>query len=602
MFNNNIQRATIVSCLSVLALLGCSEKTHTINATQHQAITIKVDGPETSEQAKLNPFTDYRVVAEITQGNNTYQIRGYYAADGTAQESSATQGNQWHIKFRPQFAGEWQYKVHFDTGSNIALSQNLNEGQPTEFDGQQGKIHVAANNDIEHDILTVKNGYFYYKNLNKGILKVGANSPENLLGYVDFDGTYRVAADTKDIGKASTKNLHKYNEHAQDWQQGDPSWQQGKGKNLIGAVNYLANKGMNAIYFVTMNIGGDGKDVWPYVDHNTLDRFDVSKLAQWEQVFQHMEDKNMIMHFILQETENELLLDKGDTGPKRKLYLNEMIARFAHHAGIIWNVGEENGPVHFSPEGQTPEQAMAMASYIKNIDPYQQPVFIHTHASWKHKEETLPKFMGFKDFDGLSLQVDQPKTVTKHITRWQEKAKEAGHPLAITMDEIGLWHTGALPDSEDPNHDIMRQQVMWPSFMLNSAGVEWYFGYKYAHNDLNAEDWRSRDLLWDQTFIAKQFFTDNNIFDLTTRCVNQEGIYCLTNRDKSSAIIYTDNIENESLGNLSISGEYKARWFNPKSGQIHESSALVSIAGGKLINLQQPPKSEQSDWALVLNK
>ena len=31
------------------------------------------------------------------------------------------------------------------------------------------------------------------------------------------------------------------------------------------------------------------------------------------------------------ETENELLLDSGDTRKERKLYLREMIARFAHH-------------------------------------------------------------------------------------------------------------------------------------------------------------------------------------------------------------------------------------------------------------------------------
>ena len=36
--------------------------------------------------------------------------------------------------------------------------------------------------------------------------------------------------------------IHKYEPHARDWDSGDPTWQGDKGKNIIGAVNYLASK------------------------------------------------------------------------------------------------------------------------------------------------------------------------------------------------------------------------------------------------------------------------------------------------------------------------------------------------------------------------
>ena len=42
--------------------------------------------------------------------------------------------------------------------------------------------------------------------------------------------------------------------------------------------------------------------------------------------------------------------------------------------------------------------------------------------------------------------------------------------------------------------------------MGGGSGVEWYFGYQYAHMDLNCEDWRSRDVMWDQTRHALEFF------------------------------------------------------------------------------------------------
>ena len=56
---------------------------------------------------------------------------------------------------------------------------------------------------------------------------------------------------------------------------------------------------MNSIYFLTMNIGGDGGDVYPWTgtperkgspDNDNL-HFDISKLTQWETVFAHASAK-----------------------------------------------------------------------------------------------------------------------------------------------------------------------------------------------------------------------------------------------------------------------------------------------------------------------
>ena len=68
-----------------------------------------------------------------------------------------------------------------------------------------------------------------------------------------------------------------------------------QGQGLVGLLNYLASHHVNSIYFMTMNIGGDGKDVWPWTgspEHNGSPsndnlHYDISKLGQWEQVFAH---------------------------------------------------------------------------------------------------------------------------------------------------------------------------------------------------------------------------------------------------------------------------------------------------------------------------
>ena len=51
----------------------------------------------------------------------------------------------------------------------------------------------------------------------------------------------------------------------------------------------------------------------------------------------------------------------------------------------------------------------------------------------------------------------------------------AGRPWLISMDEIGMWHTGVVPDDVDPDHDALRRYVLWGSLMAGAAGVEWYF-------------------------------------------------------------------------------------------------------------------------------
>src|SRR5690606_3607719 len=118
--------------------------------------------------------------------------------------------------------------------------------------------------------------------------------------YADFDNTPK--------GK---QLLHRYASHAKDWRSGDPTWKGGKGRAIIGAVNYLAAKKMNSLYFLTMNVAGDGDDVFPWTAKSERYRYDVSKLAQWEVVFEHMEELGIHLHMVTQEQENDQLLDKG---------------------------------------------------------------------------------------------------------------------------------------------------------------------------------------------------------------------------------------------------------------------------------------------------
>ena len=68
-------------------------------------------------------------------------------------------------------------------------------------------------------------------------------------------------------------NLHHYDAHLADYKAGDPTWHGGKGKRIIGALNYLAATGVNSISFLPNNAGGDGDDVWPFTSNNDKTRY-----------------------------------------------------------------------------------------------------------------------------------------------------------------------------------------------------------------------------------------------------------------------------------------------------------------------------------------
>ena len=580
---------------------------------QYHPVTLNFEGPNTSESDQDNPFLNYALVINFIHEDKEHTMRGYYAADGNAAETSAKSGNIWEAKFTPSITGKWSYNATLYHGDSIAILDDFDGAEQVEISNSGGNIVVIAS-DQEMPNLKAKgtiiadNGFFKHAGTNQYLMKAGANSPENFLAYEGFDDTYRIMAEAREGEAAAPSEIHTYTPHIQDWKSGDPTWKNGSGKGIIGAINYLADKGMNSVYFLTMNILGDGKDVWPYTSPDNFTRFDVSKLAQWDILFEYMQAKGIMLHIVTQETENETLLDDGNTGPLRKLYYRELINRFSHHPGLIWNLGEENGPAEWTPIGQNDPERKAMASYIKYNDPYNHPVLLHTHSYDPVREDILNDIKGYEDIDGLSFQQNHREEVSHQIMKWKKRSKETGHEWLIAMDEIGEWHTAVKTDREDPFHPTIRRYALWGSLMSGAAGVEWYFGARHPHNDLTSEDWRQRDQLWDLTRIAKEFF-DNYIpyweMEAKHELLNSEGAFCLGKTDS----IYTIYIPSEKSIAIDLSeaqGSFEVMWYNPLQGGELYSGDVETVKGGGVRNLGLPPRITNSptgqDWVIHLEK
>jgi hypothetical protein len=604
----------ITTLILTSLLVSCSKSAPEISGEWKvwHTLTLTFDGPETSEQSVPNPFLDYRLIVEFYHGNTCYRVRGFYAADGNAAETGADSGKKWQVRFTPNQEGKWRYAVLFRQGRNISINDTVDSGKPVSFDGMHGTFMVGPTDKTGKDfrgkgrLIVSGERYFQHAGTGQYFLKGGADSPENFLAFTDFDGTYYAGNNKNRMGEANPNtNLHSFSAHIHDWKTGDPVWKNNKGKGIIGALNYLSSKGINSIYFLTLNIGGDGQDVWPYADYNDHLRFDCSKLDQWEIVFSHMDKLGILMHVVTQENENQLLLDNGNTSIERRLYYLELISRFGHHLAINWNMGEENGYADFSPNAQTTEQQRQMIKYMKEHDVYKNPVVLHTHSNPKYRNMILDSLLGFDFLNGLSLQIGNLIEVHAETLTLINKSKQTGSPWTVCIDEIGPASRGVDPDDKiENNQDSIRSYVLWANLMAGGGGAEWYFGYENHDNDLNCEDFRSRDRMWDYTRIALDFFRKYLPYQTmqpADSITDNQFDYCLAKPGGIYAI-YLPFIKETRIELSKETGLFEVLWYNPRKGNGLLPGSVRSVQGGQKQLIGQPPESTGSDWVALITK
>ena len=553
-------------------------------------VTITFSGPITSEQATPNPFTDYRMqVIFIGPSGQTYEVPGYFAADGNAAETSATGGNQWRVHFVPDEEGLWSYVASLRTGSWVAVDLSADAGASAGyFDGAAGSFLVEPTDKTGNDFRAkgmlryVNMHYLAFAGTGEYYLKGGADSPENFLGYFEFDGT----SDEGGLSPNTPDGLHHYEPHLADWSSGDPTWQDGKGKGIIGALNYLADMGGNSVYFLTYNVdGGDGRDSWIWTSPTERERIDVSKLTQWEIVFSHMDAKGIQLHVVTSEAENHGNLGKGFSDI-RKLYYRELISHFAHHLAVIWNIGEENG--------NSDEQRKQFAAYIHALDPYDHPVTVHTYSG--QASTFYDGLLGDPHFEATSIQ-GNGNQYNSWAIELRQRSAAAGRPWAIYGDEQGPAVNAGMN-----NLDALRKGALWGNLMGGGAGVEWYWGYQGDFGDCQSEDWRVGEPLWNMTRYALDFFQTYLPF------WEMEPANELTPADDyvfikpgDIYVVYLKNGKTTTI-NIPAGDEYTIRWYDPRNGGPLLTGTIAYLQGGQAVSIGLAPHSTNQDWVVLICK
>ena len=615
MYHQSSKGLYISLCTLFFVLSACTEKEKIQNYTvdgsfkKWHPITLTFDGPQVSETDTENPFLNYALQVNFRNGKDTYTVHGFYVADGNAAETGAQGGNKWQVKFAPHRKGTWEFQAYFAEGKDINISQNPLEEKKRALWRSSGSFDITPQDSTATGFFQtgklayVGKHYLEKSETGKAFIKNGVGSPENFLAYHEFDGTY-------DNGGAQTptlmEGLHEYLPHVKDWKDDNITWGEGKGKGIIGALNYLADKGMNSLYFMTMNVEGDGNDVWPWIAPDKRTQYDVSKLAQWERVFTHMDELGIAMNVFTQETENDSLLNQGELGPERKLYYKELVARFGHHLGIVWNLGEETN--------RTTEQLKSYAAYIRNIDPYKHPIAVHNHIRVTGKrmegrpldpiQETFFPLLGYTNFEIPSLQLYDTVEVHREVKKWRDLSLEKKQPWTVYLDEIGHYDIGVTTDSaENNNYDQVMHSSLWGSLLSGGAGTSWYFGgLDAANNDLAAEDFRTRDQWWDITTNANNFFNDHLPFwemQNHDELLSNEKAYCFAKKDEIY-VVYLPKCEKTDL--KIGDGAFTIAFYDPKAGgMLHDKqNEGWKITKPNSVELSAYNGQSEKDWVIVI--
>ncbi|WP_424930531.1 Ig-like domain-containing protein [Amaricoccus tamworthensis] len=578
-------------------------------------ITLDFESPlEFSEEPST--FRDYRL--DVTFRNDAsgeiITLPGYFAADGDAANTNATTGAIWRVNFNPPSNGVWEYEASFRTGTDVAsipYDIDPSAGRAVDFiNGTSGSIAVRESDKPDSDIrakgmILQDEGTHYLQHQGDGdyFIRGGPGIPENFLASTDFDNT--------------PNGRHDYATHLEGYNIGDPTWDGGKGKAIIGAANYLAENGLNTVYLLTNTSGGDARDVSPWtfnaantpkfdqgLSNDELDKFstyDISKLSQWDIVFDHMDEKGIYKNILLQETENDQQLNGGTVAAdtslsvERMIYIREMVARFGHNNALQWNIGEENT--------NTEQERADQAEYLKSVDGYDHLVVVHSYPA--EINQVYDPLVGNSYFDGTSFQTGA-RNIRREIIEYREKSSESGKKWVLAWDEDSGPNSIIEPYSNNPDgeNEVILREAFWGALTAGGSGGNWYFKDTSGHSlDQNYDTFEAHASVWEWTASATHFFNNYIPFWAMSQADgltpgNNDFVMALEGR---YYVVYAPYGEatDISLDLTDQSGKiFDVFWYDPRSeGELITAG---QVSGGGVSAFGDPPTDTDSDWVLLV--
>ncbi|HEX9792531.1 MAG TPA: DUF5060 domain-containing protein [Planctomycetota bacterium] len=529
---------------------------------------------EASDDAP-NPFLDFRLEVEFHgPSGQTYRVPGFFDGDG----AGGSAGSVWRARFTPDEAGSWHWLVSYRGGPRVAISKDPLAGAPfPPLNGKEGSLIVEARDSAAPGFWSLGRlehvaGHYFRTAAGGPWIKTGTNSPENFLAFDGFDDMI------------SGLTVHHYWGHRSDWRPGDPDWGSTAGRGIIGAINYLADAGANSIFMLLMNVGGDTRDVWPWIGpidrngspNNDNTHFHLGRMRQWNIVFEHAQRRGILLHFALNEAEsrNKRELDDALLGVERKLYYREMVARFAHHNAVQWNICEEYDIKLPLP----PLRVKRFAGWLQDLDPYRHPITVH---QFQDPVVSWAPFVGDPRFSTTAFQFPTDDATTQtlgsKVEDWRRYTTALRRPIPIAIDEVRR--------TAGHNFDRQRTQFYWP-VILSGGNLEQILSSLFQTEDFSPYRDSFRWAANARSFLEKSFpFWEMEPADeLVTGVPDAE---CFAKASASYAIYLPETgFAKLDLSAVTPGKLFRIDWFHARKGTYQPGR--IFRAGPNPINLGAP--------------
>ena len=584
----------LVAALAFILAAATTTLAADLTATAWQPVELAFEGPDDAAAGGgINPFLDRRLDV-IFRGpdERTFTIPGFFDGNGEG-------GGRWRARFTPDAPGGWTYEATFYAGDRISIAQEPGEAL-AENVGQRGKLDVVPRDARARGFLAkgrlVATGDHYLLTRGDGRhwIKTGTGDPIDLLAYQAFD-----AAD-------AAGQPHAFIAHRDDWGRGDVDWSDDTtgldGRNLVGAVNYLAGRGVNSIAVRPLYLDNLGRTTHPYLDPADPTRFNIARLDQWERLFAHAQASGVHLNVVVE------VAGRGpDVDDATKLLCRELVARFGHHNALQWTLHEASTP---GGEGDVPPASAmpAAASWLAGIDAYDHPIAVRRDGiSWRDPTgEEWRHVVGDGAFTSTSLEA------TNGRVDWGELVEAARiATLATGRPGPAMADGPSVLDAPRDDPDDVRRETTW-DVLLSGGGLEWReFG-----GVPTIENFRPFERIWDEASIARRFLEDHTPFwrmrpaDELLRGEDRDfgGGEVLALDGQVYALYLPDGSNDDNRGQppeFDLRGhaaDFSLRWLEPRSGRFVGDP--VPLAGGAWVSLGATPDGigDRSDWAALITR
>jgi hypothetical protein len=481
-------------------------------------------GPASRGQGDPNPFAVRLDVDFTSPSGRQYRVPGFYDGNG----KGSLDGDVWKVRFSADELGVWDFKTRSDntmlTGHVGRFTVTATSQDATGF-WQLGRLESVSTPQNKIRYLKFRDGPYW--------LKAGCDDPENFLGNYD---NYNTLAKRK------------------------------------AAIDYLAQRGINSVYIMTHNIAGDDNDVWPWIGKTSREarsnggsnaRFDVAKLDEWRQLFEHMQAKGVVPYLILED-------DSAWKGYDHDRYYREIIARFGYLPALLLNGGEEQN------ENYRLSEAIQLMRLFRQIDPYHHPLGLH------NVNEPNDDYIDANHLDYTSIQTGSPGTRTgidnalEHnlfTVNWIQRCLDRKRRiLVVNFDE-------ARPEED--------RRCWWCVYI---GGGVWETHVLQPY-DRPLSAWEPA---WTQLGGARAFMESLPFWEMDphNEFVLGGQAFCLAKPDEIFAF-YLPTGGTITI-DLAPDTTYEVAWWNPGNGQDGSFQNITHISGGRQ-NLHAPA---DGDWAV----